>query len=193
MDYLIFKLFHIIGFILIGGGLVSVFIADLRSRQTADIRIIAEACRYVAIFYDGVIVPGAVIVLISGPVMIFKAGFGFFQMPWLTGMWILFAFEFVEGNTITRIHFRRLIKRSRAALSRGGITAELRNEMERKLPTFTHYLDIPLFSLIVCLGALRPSTWGLFAAGLALSLAVAGTLAIGLPRIYNWPVDEDAA
>jgi uncharacterized membrane protein len=193
MDYLIFKFLHIIGFILIGGGLVSVFIADLRSRQTADVRVIAEACRYEAVFYDGVVVPGAILVLISGPVMIFKAGFGFFQMPWLTGMWILFAFEFVEGNTITRIHFRRMLKWSRAALSRGDVTAELRNEMERRLPTFTHYLDIPLFALIVCLGALRPSTWGLFAMGLPLALAAAVTLGIVIPRIYRWPLQEVAS
>lgn len=187
MDYLLFKLLHIIGFILIGGGLVGVFIADLRARQTADARTIAEACRYIAVFYDGVVVPGAVMVLVSGPVMIFKAGFGFFKMPWLTGMWLLFAFEFVEGNTITRIHFRRMFKLSRVALSRGGVTAELRKEQERRLPAFTHYLDIPLFSLIVSLGALRPSTWGLFAAGMAAVPAIAVALAAGLPRIYRWP------
>lgn len=188
MPYLTFKFLHIVGFILIGGGLIGVFIADFRSRQTHDIRLIAEACRYVAIFYDGVVIPGAILVGLSGLIFTLTLNVGFFQIPWLMGMWMLFAFEFVEGNTVTRIHFRRMLRLSRAALSEGEITAELREEMLRKLPTFTHYLDLPLFLLLVSLGGVRPSTWSHLAMGTLLALVVAFAFTLSVPRIYQWPV-----
>ena len=40
----------------------------------------------------------------------------FLTVPWLAGMVLLFAFELIEGNTITRLYFmrlRRLTRRSR--------------------------------------------------------------------------------
>lgn len=189
MGYLALKFLHIVGFVLIGGGLVGVFLADLRSRQTRDIRLVAEACRYVAIFYDGVVVPGAILAGLSGLLLTPGLGVGFFQLPWLTGMWVLFLFEFVEGNTITRIHFRRMLRLSRAALTHGGITRALQDEMGRALPTFTHYLDLPLFLVIVSLGALRPPTWSHFSLGVPLALGVAVAFTLGFPRISRWRAD----
>lgn len=183
MSYLILRFLHIVGFILLGGGLVAVFLADFRSRQTRDIRLVAEGVSYVAMFYDGVVVPGAILVGLSGLIMTLTSGFGFFGMPWLTGMWILFAFEFVEGNTITRLSFRRTLKLSRAALERGGITPELLGEMGKPISRFTHYLDLPLFFLIVSLGGLRPSTWNHFAVGIALAVLLALALMITLSRM----------
>jgi uncharacterized membrane protein len=186
VSYLILKFLHLVGFILIGSGLVGVFVADLRSRQTRDVRLVAEACRYVAIFYDGVVVPGAVLAGLSGLALTLNLNLGFFQAPWLTGMWMLFVFEFVEGNTVTRIHFRRMLRLSRAALSDGAITTALRKEMERTLPTFTHYLDLPFFLMIVSLGGLRPSTWSYVAVGSLLALVVAVAFTATLPRICQW-------
>lgn len=187
MSYPILKFLHIVGFILIGGGLVAVFLADLRSRQTHDIRLVAEARRYVAVFYDGVVVPGAILAGLSGLIITLTLGFGFFEMPWLTGMWMLFAFEFIEGNTITRLHFRRTLKLAGAALDQDCITPELSEEMGKTLPMFTHYLDLPLFFLIVSLGGLRPSTWNHFVVGTSLAVVVAFVLMITLPRTYRWP------
>ncbi|HAG50113.1 MAG: hypothetical protein A2X87_05015 [Deltaproteobacteria bacterium GWC2_42_51] len=187
MSHLIFKFLHISGVILIGSGLMGVLIADSRVRQTNDIRLIAEGCRYVAIFYDGIVVPGAILAGSSGLILTINMNIGFFDLPWLTGMWILFVAEFVEGNTITRIHFRRLLKLSRIALDQGRITAGLQEEMERILPTFTHYLDMPLFLFIVFLGSLRPLTWNYFTIGILLALAVTFSLTISISRIYRWP------
>lgn len=180
MTYPILKLLHMVGYILIGAGLVSVFIADSRFHQTRNVRIMAEACRYVAIFYDGVVFPGAILAGVSGVILTLNLNFGFFEFPWLTGMWVLFAFEFVEGNTITRIHFRRTLRLSRAALREGGISAELEEEMRRKLPRFTHYLDLPLFLVIVSLGGLRLPTWDHFVLGTLLALVVAIALTLSL-------------
>ncbi len=140
-----------------------------------------------AIFYDGVVVPGALLAGLSGLILALKLNLGFLQIPWLMGMWVLFVFEFVEGNTITRIHFRKMLRLSRAALSSGGLTAELQEEMERKLPTFTHFLDLPLFLLIVSLGGLRPATWSHSVLGVLLALVIAFALTLSLPRIYQWP------
>ncbi len=51
--------------------------------------------------YDGLVVPGAVLLLASGAWMIIKfyGGWSFLQISWLAGMIFLFAFEFIEGNT----------------------------------------------------------------------------------------------
>jgi uncharacterized membrane protein len=180
VTYSILRLLHIVGYILIGAGLIGVFIADLRSRQTRNVRLVAEAIRYVAIFYNGVVFPGAILVGVSGVMLTLALDLGFFQFPWLTGMWALFAFEFVEGNTITRNHFGRMLGLSRAALKEGGVTARLEEEMRRKLPRFTHYLDLPLFLVIVSLGALRPSTWDHFVLGILLAVMLAIVLTLSL-------------
>jgi Predicted integral membrane protein (DUF2269) len=52
------KFGHILGAILMGAGLVGVWMADLRSRQLRDLRQFAEAVRDIAVFYDGFVVPG---------------------------------------------------------------------------------------------------------------------------------------
>ncbi|HET7853624.1 MAG TPA: DUF2269 family protein [Candidatus Methylomirabilis sp.] len=185
MIYLTFKFLHIVGFILLGSGLVGVFVAEWRSRQTRDIRLIAEAHRYMTIFYDGVVLPGAILVGLSGLLLMFYLQFGFFQIPWLTGMWLLFAFEFMEGNTITRIHFRKMRRVSQAALNEGRVTSELQEKMDDKVGTFTHYLDLPLFFVIVSLGGLRPATWTHFTLGTLLALVTGLALSSFLPRMYR--------
>jgi len=93
MTYSIIRLVHIIGFILIGGGLISVWLADLRSRQVRELHQFAEAVRNIAVFYDGLVVPGALFLLASGTWMIveFFGGWGFLKIPWLAGMAGLFG------------------------------------------------------------------------------------------------------
>jgi uncharacterized membrane protein len=189
MTYAILKLAHIIGAIVIGGGLIGVWICDMRSRQSRELVRVAEAVRNIAVFYDGVVVPGALLLLGSGAWLIIKffGGWGFLGVPWLAGMVFLFAFEFVEGNTITRLYFMRLRRLTQEALSVGGFTPQLKKARAENVPTFTHFLDLPMLFLIVSLGALRPETWTLFIAGSLVSLAVAAALTILIPRIYRWP------
>lgn len=52
------------------------------------------------------------------------------------------------------------------------------------MPTFTHFLDIPILFVIVALGAMRPTTWTLFAAGTLLALGGAAILTFAVPRLY---------
>ncbi len=186
MEYSLLRYFHILGAVLIGGGLIGVWMADLRSRQLSELAPFSEAVRNIAVFYDGIVVPGALLLFISGAWMIVKfyGGWDFLHIPWLTGMVLLFAFEFIEGNTITRLYFMRLRRLTRAALNAGHVTPELQHARRELTPTFTHFLDLPLLFLIIALGAIRPADWALFFAGSLAAIALATLLTIVISRLY---------
>ena len=178
---------HFLGFLLLGAGLVGVFIAELRSRQTRDLLLLAEACRYVSVLYRVGAFFGALLVIGSGVLLVQLLGIGFLAAPWLIGMWAFAAFEFVEGNTITRVHAARMRVLSTQALAQGRVTPELRREMDNRLATFTHFLDLPLYASIVVLGVFRPASWTLFAVEAAISFGVALALTLAVPRWLPWP------
>lgn len=188
MTLALLKLIHIIGLVLIGAGLVGVFFADLRSRQHHELPLFAEAVRNIAVFYDGLVVPGAVLLLGSGTWLIVEAygGWEFVRIPWLAGMVALFVFEFIEGNTVTRLYFMRLRRLTRAALAQGRFTPELEAARAETVPTFTHFLDLPILLVIVALGVMRPTTWDWFVIGSLIAIAVAAALTWWLPRLYPW-------
>ena len=93
-------------------------------------------------------------------------------------MVLLFALEFVEGNTITRLYFMRLRRLARVAVTEGRLTPELARARAEQLASFTHFLDIPILLVIVSLGALRPSDWKQFVIGTV--IAVGGSLVVEL-------------
>lgn len=182
--YTLLKFGHIVGFILLGGGLLAVFISELQAYRTSDLKVFTEAARYTAIFYDSFVIAGALLVGISGFFLILELGLGFFEAPWIVGMWGLFLFEFVEGNTVTRIQFRRTLRRSRAALAAGDpLSDELRNEARSLLNKVVHFLDVPLFTVIVYCGTVRPDSWSHVLAAVVLGLLVAIVLMIVVPRL----------
>lgn len=186
MTYTFLKYAHVLGVVLIGGGLIGVWLFDLRSRQLREPGLFAEATRNIAIFYDGVVVPGALILLFSGAWMIieFYGGWDFLNVPWLTGMVALFAFEFIEGNTVTRLYFMRLRRLAREALSAGQFTLQLEKESGRLVPTLTHFLDLPMLFLIIALGVIKPGTWNLFVIGSMMAIGIAVTLTIYMRKLY---------
>ncbi len=190
MTYNLLKLFHIIGLVLMGAGLIGVWINDLRSRQATDLIVFSESVRNIAVFYDGVVVPGAIILLISGSFMISDVfgGWDFIQIPWLAGMVFLFAFEFVEGNTVTRLYFMRLRRLTKEALQIGSFTPALQHARAENVPSFTHFLDLPMLFLIITLGTLKPDNWKIFTIGSIISLLIATLLTISLPRLYPWNI-----
>ncbi len=195
MTYEILRLLHILGLALLAGGLIGVFVSDLRSRQLVELAPFAEAIRNIAVFYDGVVVPGALLLLASGIWLIvkFHGGWAFLEVPWLLGMVILFAFEFVEGNTVTRLYFMRLRRLTREAVEQGAATQALIDAREHELlPTYTHFLDIPLLLVIVSLGVFRPETWTHALVGIGISLVVAAALTVLLPRLYPWTPERTA-
>lgn len=186
MNYTLLRLFHIIGLVLIGGGLIGVWVSDLRSRQMREPVLFAESTRNISIFYDFVVVPGALLLLFSGAWMtsVFYGGWDFIHVPWLAGMILLFAFEFVEGNTITRVYFMRLRRIAREAVSAGHFTPQLEHERARLLPTCTHFLDLPIIVLLIALGVFRPSSWDFFVIGLIVAIVVAFVLTAVMRRVY---------
>jgi uncharacterized membrane protein len=188
MEYALLKYFHILGAVLMGAGLVGVWLTDLRSRQHRDLIRFSEAVRYIAVFYDGVVVPGAIILLVSGTWVTarYYGGWDFLKLPWLAGMIVLFAFEFIEGNTITRLYFMKLRRLTKAALEKGEVTPELERERAKLIPSFTHYLDLPMLFLIMALGTLKPTTWEVFLYGIVISGLVATVFTVIVPRLYPW-------
>ena len=192
MTYTLLKFAHILGAILMGAGLIGVWLADLRSRQVRELGAFAEAVRNIAVFYDGLVVPGALLLLASGTWLIveFFGGWAFVKIPWLVGMVGLFAFEFVEGNTVTRLYFMRLRRLTRHALQAGKFTPELEKARAESVPTFTHFLDLPILLIIVALGTLKPQTWTLFLVGCILALLIAVALTVYVPRLYPWDIDS---
>ncbi len=188
MDFLLLRFAHLIGLMLMSAGLIGVFVADMRSRQVRDVKLFAQAVTFIGVFYDGLVVPGALLLLASGTWLIisYYGGWGFLKVPWLAGMVLLFALEFVEGNTITRLYFMRLRRVARAAVIDGRITPELARARAEQLASFTHFLDIPILLVIVSLGALRPSDWKQFVIGAVIAVAVASLLNYFVPRLYPW-------
>jgi hypothetical protein len=100
----------------------------------------------------------------------------------------LFVFEFVEGNTVTRLYFMRLRRLTQEALSIGTFTPQLEKARAENVPTFTHFLDLPILFLIISLGALKPQSWSLFIVGSLIALAIAVALTLLVPRLYPWAV-----
>jgi uncharacterized membrane protein YecN with MAPEG domain len=188
MEYSVLRVLHVLGAVLIGGGLIGVWMADLRSRQLRELLGFAEAVRNIAVFYDGIVVPGALLLMASGAWLIvqYHGGWAFLDVPWLAGMVALFTFEFIEGNTITRLYFMRLRRLTQIALAKGAFTPELEAARAEGLPTFTHFLDLPLLFLIIALGVMQPDTWLVFIYGCAIALLVAGVLTVLIPRLYPW-------
>jgi hypothetical protein len=192
VTYPVLKFLHLLGLTLIGAGLIGVWYADLRSRQVQELPVLAEAVRTIAVLYDGLVVPGALLLLGSGTWLIVTVygGWAFLGMPWLAGMVTLFAFEFIEGNTITRLYFMRLRRLVREAVQNREVTAELEEARGQHLPTFTHFLDIPILFVIVALGAMRPNSWAPFAIGTGLALVAAAILTFVIPRMYPFELGE---
>jgi uncharacterized membrane protein len=190
VTYDILKLVHIIGAVLIGAGLIGVWLSDMRSRQVRDLSGFSEAVRNIAVFYDGIVIPGALILLTSGTWLVteFFGGWDFVSVPWLAGMVYLFVFEFVEGNTVTRLYFMRLRRLTQEALSVGTFTPQLEKARAENVPTFTHFLDLPILFLIISLGALKPQSWSFFIVGSLIALAIAVALTLLVPRLYPWAV-----
>ena len=192
MTYPVLKFIHLLGLTLMGAGLIGVWYADLRSRQVQELAVFAEAVRTIAVLYDGLVVPGALLLVGSGTWLIVTAfgGWAFLGIPWLTGMVALFAFEFIEGNTITRLYFMRLRRCTREAVQQGKVTAELEKARRQHVPTFTHFFDIPILFVIVALGAMRPNSWTPFAIGTGLALVAAAILTLVIPRLYPFELGE---
>ncbi len=181
--YLLLRFLHFTGFMLLGGGLAAVFVSEWRGYGATRPVVFAEAAYYTAILYDFVVVPGALTMAVTGPLLIWKLGLGYFDTPWLTGMWCLFVFEFIEGNTLTRVQFRRTLRVSRSWPEDRPLTEEVRREARTFIGRLAHFLDIPMVLVIVFLGVARPGSWLAVGSAIGIAIAVALVLMNVVPRL----------
>lgn len=99
--------------------------------------------------------------------------------------------EWREQRTVTRLYFLRLRRLTKNSLGKGYVTPELERARAEHIPTFTHFLDIPILLVIISLGALRPNNWTLLFVGTLVALVLATILTLVLPRLYPWtPADK---
>lgn len=183
--YTLLKFTHVIGFLLIFGGVFAIFLSEWQSHTTHDVRVFAEAARYNLIFRNCLIAPGSVVVTITGIFLVLELDIGFFDEPWLVGMWGLFAFEFIEANLVARRHNRQTLRCALQALETGALTPELRREAHGRVGIFTHFLDIPITAVMVWCGVARPEGWSGIAIGVAIAIAVALALSATVPQLYR--------
>jgi hypothetical protein len=87
----------------------------------------------------------------------------------------------------------RLRRLTRSALDAGQVTPELQNARGELVPTFTHFLDLPLLFLIIALGTMQPTSWTLFFAGSFAAIALATLLTLVIPRLYPWGSEASPA
>lgn len=188
MVYPLLKYIHLLGAVLMSAGLIGVWLADVRSRQVEALELYTESVRWIAVFYDGLVLPGAFLSLLSGVSLIalYYGGLGFLDHPWLIGMVGLFLFEFIEGNTLTRRYFTRLRRLSQEAVVSGRARRVLCDTRDRFTPTFAHFLDLPIITIIIALGVIRPYTWEMMLSGTAAAIVIAAMLAWFIPRLYPW-------
>ncbi len=188
MTYELLRFAHLVGVLVMGGGLLAVFMADLHGRRSRDAAGFAEAAALVARCYDALVVPGALLLAAAGAVMtaVFH-GAAVLDQPWLLAMIVLFTLEFIEGNTITRLAFRRLRRLSRAN------DPALAAARASRLAAFTHFLDLPALAVIVGLGVFRPLTWPPIIAAVAAAVAVAAVLTAAVPLLLVRPSPSGAS
>ena len=190
--YLLLRFLHFVGFVCIGGGLLAVFVSELRAYRTRDPAVFAEAAWYTARFYDAVVLPGAALVALSGLLLIYELGLGYFSEPWLVGRWGLFLFEFLEGNTVTRIQFRRTLRRSQEIRHNAALSDIDRERARTPLGQVAHFLDLPLFLAMVYFGVTRPDSRAAVLATTGVAVAAAVLLTLTVPRLAAPPALEDS-
>ena len=96
----------------------------------------------------------------------------------------LFLFEFIEGNTITRLQFRKTLRSSREASERTDVLSEeIREEARSLINQIVHFLDIPMTVVIIYCGTVRPDSWAQVLTAIALALLVTALLVFFVPRL----------
>ena len=136
----------------------------------------------------------AIILLVSGawPIAEFFGGWKFIKTPWLARMVILFSFEFIEGNTVTRLYFMRLRRLTCAALkdrpvhagtrkSAGGASADL-HALPRPADAVSHRR---------ARGHQTGDVDDVYHRRLVASVLLAAVLTFYIPRLYLWGRGDD--
>ncbi len=104
----------------------------------------------------------------------------------------MFLYEFVEGNTLTRVQFRRTLRVARSLGQDQPITEEIRRDARTFIGRLAHFLDIPMVSTIVFFGVVRPDSWLTVGIAIGVAIAIALVLMIVGPRLAEGPAASKA-
>ena len=183
--FTLLKFTHFVGFMLIFAGTLAIFISEWHTFTTQDVGTFAEAARYTLVFRNTMIAPGSIVIIITGIWLVLHLDLGFFETPWLVGMWGLFLFEFIEANLIARPHNRRTLRCAREALESGTLTPEVRAAAHDALGIFMHFFDVPITLVMLYCGVARPETWTEILIAVAIAVLVAALMSLTIPGLHQ--------
>ncbi len=169
---------HLLGAAGLGAAVVALWFADRRIAQARDCGTIARAGRSAEAVGKRLLLPAVLLLALSGVWLVVSYyGWAFVQLPWLAGMALLFVFQSVWANTVTRAHAQRLGQLLAGMRATDRVTPELERARRAPPARFGQQLEPLLFTLILAFGLLRPMDWATVVAGVAaaalLALAIA--------------------
>lgn len=154
--YRVLLFVHLLGFVLLGGALVTATIQHLRASKSKDPAFLHETYRTLAIALSWVAPPGALLLALSGIGLVWVLGVGFLSRGWLIGMWGLFLPEFLEGLFHAAPHARRLVRLAEEARQQGALTPALLDAMRNPWARALAAIDLPVFLIITALAVFKP-------------------------------------
>lgn len=174
MTYALPVFVHAVAAAALGVALAAIWLADERARRTLDAERFVRARRRVARF-ERLVVPAVLVLLATGVWLVwhFYGSGGVMRSPWLAGMVALFALQSTWARAVTVPHAARLERLAAEALETGRVTPALAAARTEPVPTFGHFVELPVYLLIVALGLLKPVTWAPVVAGIAAVLVAA--------------------
>ncbi len=170
MVYTFFRLVHVLGVIVLGMGLGGVLILELWMRKLTHKASVVECLRIIMFLYRWVVTGGALVLAVSGVVLASYRGFEHLLVPWFLMMLVFSVVEGAEGNLLTRVYFRERLSRSEESMRpRGGVLA-LRPAFKKweRIALMAHYLDVPMYLLVVLLAYGRCESWLVAAIGVCI-------------------------
>ena len=185
MSYAWLLVAHLLGAVLLGAAIVALWLVDGQIRRASDCGALGRAGRRADALVKRVLVPGVLLLAGSGGWLVagYYGGWDFVRIPWLAGMAVLFVFQSVWANTVTRAHaqrMRRLLARTRDA---DPLTPALERARNEPLASFGQQLEPLLFAVVVALGLLRPMDWGVVAMGCVAAALLAAAIAFYAVRL----------
>jgi len=191
---------HLLGALMLGVAIAAGVVTDARARRAPTVAQLADALRRETLFQQRLLLPGIVLLLVSGValVVVYYGGWSFLGLPWLAAMVLLYALEGLRANTLSRRHAVRLRQLAAGAVALGRITPELDRARSDRQAIFARLLELAAFLLMLALGIFRPQSWATIGAGVLAGLLAAAVATYvvgpGIPapsRLSRASVDGD--
>ena len=120
----IYLFFHILGAILFLGNIVTAVFWKMIADRSADLRNRYQACKHVLLADYIFTLPGIVMLLTFGHLLVEEAGYSLFEWSWLSLSYLLFVLSGVIWMFILLPCQRQMIKWSRVGMDQGVMPKE---------------------------------------------------------------------